>query len=241
MSGSGPHLAISIVIPVYREFNSINSCLHHLARMRDIQAAEVIVVDGDRGTTLERIFGEYPFSLKRIISPQGRGIQLNRGAAESQGSFLLFLHADTILPRSGLNLVRRALENRLAGSFDLQVDTKHYGIKLIRLFASVRSRMTRIPYGDQAMFIKRETFRSIGGFEEIPIMEDVAFMQNLKSRKIQITILREAVHTSDRRWRKEGVLRTTLRNWYIYMRYLTGTPSWKLLSMYPPNEPENSD
>ena len=228
---------ISIVIPVFREYASISRCLRHLASQKAIGTAEVIVVDGDEGSTLAQIQDDYPFPLIRIIAPRGRGIQLNRGVAESRGPALLFLHADTLLPRGALVLVRKALEVRQAGSFDLQVDTSHYGIKLIRLFASVRSRITRIPYGDQAIFIRRCAFDAIGGFEPIPIMEDVALMQKLKSERTPIIILKRAVRTSERRWRSEGIIRSTLRNWYIYLRYLRGASPSDLVSLYPPHDP----
>ena len=226
----------SIIIPVYREQEAIGSCLEHLAKLKEIAGTEVIVVDGDNGSTLDQIPSKsYPFELIPLNSPKGRGVQLNRGARVASGEFLLFLHVDTSLPRRALLLIRSALQSYLAGCFEMFVRTDNFWIKLISLFAAWRAHLTRIPYGDQGLFLKRTTYFELGGFDNIPIMEDVAFMKKIKSKGIPITILDSHIRTSDRRWKKEGITRATLRNWYISLLFLCGVPPKDLERHYLPH------
>ena len=226
----------SVIIPVYREWETINPCLEHLAKLEGISEAEVIVVDGERGSTLDHITSKhYPFNLIPLISPTGRGVQLNRGAHAASGETLLFLHVDTTLPRRAFPLIRSALRSYPAGSFEMFIQTDNCWIKVISLFAAMRARLSRIPYGDQGLFMKRSTFYELGGFDDIPIMEDVVFMKKLKRKKVRIAILDTHIRTSDRRWIKEGIARATVRNWYIYLLFLCGVSPSNLERYYRPH------
>jgi len=234
--GMGRAFRFSVIIPVYREFELIKQCLSHVDSLERTNEAEVIVVDGDGGTTL-RVLGKalYSFTLKSIVTERGRGLQLNRGAEESSGNFLIFLHVDTTLPTNALSLIEAALDSYDAGSFRLGIDSKRLFLRLGNFLANVRSWLTRIPYGDQVFFIRRELLPKIGGFQNIPIMEDVAFMRALKKLGIKITILRERVCTSARRWDEEGMLKGTFRNWALYIAYRLGVSPERLHRHYRPH------
>ena len=172
--------------------------------------------------------------VKTAISEKGRGRQMNFGVALAAGEILIFLHADTTLPYDAVELIEKAMEDgsRIAGAFDLAIDSERTAYRLIERAASFRSRMTRIPYGDQTIFIKKRDFLALGGFSDIPIMEDVEFMQRIKKRKWKICIIGKAVRTSPRRWEKEGIVYTTLRNWLIILLYLCGAKPESLVRFY---------
>jgi rSAM/selenodomain-associated transferase 2 len=194
--------------------------------------AEIIIVDGDpAGRTIEAARN---MGVNTAISEKGRGKQMNLGAALAAGEILIFLHADTLLPADALELIETAMEDGscVAGAFDLAVDSERPAFRLIEKAASIRSRLTRIPYGDQAIFVRKRDFQDLGGFRDIPIMEDVEIMQRIKKRKGKICILRKAVRTSPRRWEKEGIVYTTLRNWLILFLYLSGVRPEKLIRFY---------
>jgi rSAM/selenodomain-associated transferase 2 len=222
----------SIVIPVYREAGRINDSLDRLMRISGAADTEIIVVDGEPGkSTLAAI--KTP-AVRKIASPKGRGIQLNTGAREAAGAILIFLHADARLPPNALEIIDRTMisGDPVAGAFDLGIDSDRFTFRVIEKIASLRSRLTRIPYGDQAVFIRRDYFRSLGGFKEIPIMEDVELMQRIKKRGGEIHILKDKVQTSARRWEKEGILYGTLRNWLLVCLYYAGVRPERLARFY---------
>lgn len=159
---------------------------------------------------------------------------MNKGAGEAQSDILLFLHADTILPERALELIVNALSEKklMGGAFDLTIDGQGFAYRLIEKMGSWRSRLSRIPYGDQAIFVRKDLFRSIGGFRDIPLMEDVEFMRRVKKGGGKICILQQPVKTSARRWQKEGVVRCTLRNWVLIVLYLLGVSPEKLARWY---------
>ena len=164
----------------------------------------------------------------------GRGKQMNEGASIASGSILLFLHADTALPPDALKLIAAAMQKTtyVAGAFDLGIKSERSVFRVIEFAASLRSRITRIPFGDQAVFIRKEYFDVIGGFKEIPIMEDVEIMQGIKKRGDKIVILPQKTFTSSRRWEAEGILYSTLRNWVLQILYFFGISPHKLSRFY---------
>ncbi|MDM8536408.1 TIGR04283 family arsenosugar biosynthesis glycosyltransferase, partial [Desulfobacterales bacterium HSG17] len=170
----------------------------------------------------------------KVSSPKGRGIQMNAGAKQATGRILLFLHADTFLPVNGLELICYSLSknNIVAGAFDLGINSEIKYYRIIEKTASIRSRLTGVPYGDQAIFVKKDYFFSIKGFQEIPIMEDVDFMGRIKKHRRKIITLPLKVSTSSRRWETDGVLCGTLRNWLLMILYLVGTSPEKLAVFY---------
>ena len=169
-----------------------------------------------------------------LTTDPGRAIQMNRGAERATGSILLFLHGDTLLPPSAFSKISSVMSDPsvTAGAFSLGIITDNPLIKLIARFTTLRSHLTRTPYGDQAIFIRKELFMRIGGFREIPILEDLELMRRLRKGGYRIRLLRDRVRTSARRWEREGVMMGTLRNWYIKTRYLCGTPPEELVSYY---------
>jgi rSAM/selenodomain-associated transferase 2 len=225
----------SFIIPVYREQELINPCLSHLETLQRTDEIEVLVVDGDNGSTISRMDKERPFTLKAIKSPMGRGVQQNRGVQSSVGIFLIFLHVDTQIPGNACSLIENVLAHYHAGAFSLGIDTTCLFLKISQRFANIRSRFSRIPYGDQVIFIRRGTFVDLGGFQEIPLMEDVALMLQLRKRQFPVQILREQCLTSGRRWQKEGAVKGTLRNWALYTLYRLGATPERLIRWYRPH------
>ncbi|MDQ2999983.1 MAG: TIGR04283 family arsenosugar biosynthesis glycosyltransferase [Fibrobacterota bacterium] len=227
---------VSVVVPVYREGEGINGFLEALLGMDTSVAFEVLVVDGDGKSTLKHIESPLLAHISAISASQGRGCQMNAGAARARAPYLLFLHADARLPPLALERMVEALRygGTAAGAFDLAIDSPRLLLRLIARLASLRSRWTRIPYGDQGQFLSRETFRFLGGYREWPLMEDVDLMRVIKARKGCIKLLHEKVTVSARRWTKEGVISCTLRNWRLLILYYLGVPPRFLASYYPP-------
>ncbi len=232
-------MEFSVIVPVYRERERVNALLDHLEALarRDNADLEVLVPDGaDPPDTIEAISRP---GVVRLAAPPGRGSQMNAAAAVASGDILLFLHADTLLPERAFSLVRGLLENPVlaGGAFDLVLDDPGPVFRLIGSCASLRSRVTRVPYGDQAIFVRSPVFRSIGGFRDIPLFEDVDLMMRIKRAKLPIGFLDSPVTTSARRWKKEGITRTTLRNWSLCAAYLAGVSPERLAGFYRPHRP----
>ncbi|MBW2637883.1 MAG: TIGR04283 family arsenosugar biosynthesis glycosyltransferase, partial [Deltaproteobacteria bacterium] len=225
-------LKFSIIIPVINEGATINRAIDHLEGFGGQYSFECIVVDGSKnGETLKEIKKR---GVKKLISPKGRGGQMNKGASVAAGEIFLFLHADTKLPEGALDHIATVMKNNryVGGAFDLEIASENSLLRLIEKAASIRSRITRIPYGDQAIFIRRSFFENLGGFKEIPIMEDVDLMRRIKKKKCPIYITRKRVRTSPRRWEEEGIIYATLRNWSLMILYLMGMKPEKLARFY---------
>ena len=225
---------ISVVIPVYREREHVNEAISHLRRQGWPGGLEVIVVDGEQsGTTLRAIRDA---GVKTAVASGGRGAQMNAGAASARGEMLLFLHADTRLPPNGLSLASDLLvsHGRLAGAFLLGIASPRPALRAVAAVANVRSRLMRIPYGDQALFFRTEIFHAAGGFRNIPIMEDVELMRRLRRMGIRIGFVNARVSTSARRWHREGVVYTTLRNWTLLTLFWLGVSPRRLARYYRP-------
>lgn len=222
----------SIIIPVWQEESVILRTIEHIHSQQSTDSTEIIVVDGDpEGKTMEIARRK---GVKTAIANRGRGIQMNHGTALAVGNILIFLHADTRLPPDALGLIDNVMqdESYMAGAFDLAIDSEKIIFRLIEKAASLRSRLTRIPYGDQVVFMRKAVFNELGGFKNIPIMEDVEMMQRIKKRKGRIRIIERAVRASARRWEKEGIVYTTLRNWLLITFYLIGVKPEKLVRFY---------
>jgi rSAM/selenodomain-associated transferase 2 len=224
--------AVSVIIPVYREEAVINGAVAAVRLLPGGGGAEIIVVDGEAGGPTLAAIGDP--AVKKVLSEKGRGRQLSRGAEAATGDVLLFLHADTRLPACAFERIAEAMADQgcAGGAFDLAIDSPRRAFRLIETMANFRSRLTRVPYGDQAIFIRASHFRVLGGFREIPIMEDVEIMARIRRRGWRIVIASEPVLTSARRWEKEGVLFGTLRNWWLMGLYLCGVPAEQLTRYY---------
>lgn len=220
---------ISVIIPVYHEDETLLLTITHLRAMAYTQSYEIIVVDTHAITTLHR------FTLENVhlaYAKKGRANQMNEGALKARGEILLFLHADTRLPYHWDRGIEQALEHHTAGAFSLGIDDKHPALRLIEMMANLRTSITQLPYGDQAHFFKTSFFKSLDGYANIPLMEDVELMQRLKKRGEKIALLKPKVLTSARRWHKEGILYTTLRNRVLSFLYSVGLSPEKLIQYY---------
>jgi rSAM/selenodomain-associated transferase 2 len=223
---------VSIIIPVLREAHQLDSLIDHLCQIADGLPVEIIVVDGSSdGESIKAITRE---GVTLLTAPAGRARQMNAGAAVAKGDSLLFLHADTRLPQGALRRIFETLsdDRYVAGAFDLRYGSTRPSIRFIARVACLRSRLTRIPYGDQAQFFRRDYFEKLCGFADIPLMEDVEIMLRIKERGDRIFILPVPVVTSARRQEKEGVVRCTLRNWSIITLYFLGMSPERLVRFY---------
>jgi rSAM/selenodomain-associated transferase 2 len=222
----------SIIVPVLNEADQINPLIEHIHNQGFGPLYEVIVVDGDPQGGTVRIIQDK--DVTAITTEKGRGRQMNAGAAVARGEILIFLHADTKLPDGALEKISRVLEdqNYVGGAFDLRIDSDRLFLKYIATRASLRSRWNRIPYGDQAIFIRKKYFDQIGGYKEIPLMEDVDLMRRIKKDGKQIVILPDKARTSARRWESEGTLYTTLRNQIFVRLFNLGISPHRLTKYY---------
>lgn len=221
---------LTIVVPVLNEAGSIEAALGALAPLRQA-GAEIVVVDG--GSSDDTIARAGGLADQVLSAPRGRASQMNAGAAQGRGDILLFLHADTRLPPGGADamLARLANEDRAWGRFDVRIEGRHALLRVIAATMNLRSRLTGIATGDQAIFVRREAFMAVGGFPDIPLMEDVALSRKLKRLSAPICIA-ERVSTSGRRWDQHGVVRTVLLMWRLRAAYFLGADPRALARRY---------
>lgn len=223
---------ISVIIPVYSESALINPTLSHVDSITAGRTVEIIVVDGHPGgTTLKSISSR---GVIKLGSPRGRAAQMNRGARIATGRILLFLHVDTRLDPDAPSRILDATRSGeiIGGAFDLGIDSPRKVYRLIEWMVHQRSRLSRIPYGDQAIFMNRLFFLRMGGYREMPLMEDVDLMRRVKKSGRRIRIVPLKARTSSRRWEREGVVFCTLRNWALQALYLLGVPPNTLVRWY---------
>jgi rSAM/selenodomain-associated transferase 2 len=224
---NGPSL--SIVIPVLNEAAQIEATFNLLSPFR-ARGAEVIVVDGGSSDATADVARAHAHHVLR--STQGRATQMNAGAAAAGGKVLLFLHADTRLPDDADRLILTGLEatGRSWGRFDVRFNEGPL-LGLIAVMMNLRSRMTGIATGDQAIFVSRAVFEAIGSFPSIPLMEDIALSAHLK-RIGRPLCLRARVTTSPRRWKENGTLRTVFLMWRLRLAYFLGADPRQLAQRY---------
>ena len=218
-------LALSVVVPVLNEAPGIAAFLSALAPLR-AQGAEVVVVDGgSEDGTVELARG---LCDQLLSAPPGRARQMNAGARAAGGERLVFLHADTHLPPHAARRILEALEHRSWGRFDVSIEGAHPLLPVVACAMNLRSRLTGIATGDQAIFVRRDAF---DGFPDVPIMEDVAFSKAMK-RKGWPACLRDRVRTSGRRWESRGVLATIVLMWRLRLAYALGADPARLAERY---------
>ena len=221
---------LSVIVPTLDEGERIAATLDALASLRAL-GVEVIVVDGgSRDATVQRA----RLRADRVIpAARGRASQMNAGAEKATGDVLLFLHADTRLPSDADHVVLNALERsgRAWGRFDVNIEGRHPLLVLVGALMNLRSRLTGIATGDQAIFVKRDTFQAVGGFPAIELMEDIALCKRLK-RVGRPHCLRQRVVTSGRRWEEIGVIRTMVLMWRLRLAYFFGADPAELARQY---------
>jgi rSAM/selenodomain-associated transferase 2 len=221
---------VSIVIPVYRDADA----LARLLSARDIlEGVEVVVAMTADDASLESVRAAYP-DVIWVEAPRGRAVQMNAGAAAARGRWLIFLHADTHLPREWRAAVDAAdRDPRVSlGCFRFALDSRSLFARAIETGVRLRVGLFGLPYGDQALFVRRDVFSAIGGYADVPIMEDVDLVLRLRAEG---QLLRSPLHavTSARRWEADGWVRRTARHLALIARYLAGTPPDRLVRHDP--------
>lgn len=219
---------ISIIIPVLNEASKIAKTITVAKSGKNV---EILVVDGgSQDNTVEIV---QALGLKILFASPSRANQMNVGAKAATGEILLFLHADTHLPAKFDRSVRLVLcqPNTIAGAFALQIDGSLKGLRLVEKGVNWRSHFLSLPYGDQAIFVKTETFKALGGFSQLPIMEDFEFVLKLRNCG-RIAIIPTPVITSSRRWQKLGVWQTTIMNQLAIAAYFLKIPPESIAKWY---------
>ncbi len=222
---------LRVVIPVLNEGAALTERLKALQGLRK-QGVELVLVDG--GSQDESWVRAQPWVDRLLCTPSGRARQMNAGAvdtAQSQADALLFLHADTVLPGDALSAISQALQDRPWGRFDVQLDSPEPPFRMIETMMNLRSRLTGIATGDQAMFARTDAFRAAGGFPEQPLMEDVELSKSLLKQS-RPACLRQRVRTSARKWEKGGVWRTVFLMWRLRWAYFFGASPAELALAY---------
>jgi len=221
-------MRLSVIVPTLDEEATIASTLAHARRPGDV---ELVVVDG--GSRDETVNVARPLADRVLDAPRGRAAQMNAGAAAARGAVLLFLHADTRLPDDYPALVAEALApaDVVGGRFDIRLDAPGLAYRVIERLIGLRSRLTGVATGDQAIFVRRDAFVRVGGYPAIPLMEDIALCRALK-RAGRMAALRDVVVTSARRWQRDGLVRTVALMWTLRLAYYAGVSPARLARVY---------
>ncbi len=224
-------LFISIIVPVLNESQGIESFLEKLEWVR-LLGHEVIVADG--GSQDETIEKAKPFCDKLIVSTPGRARQMNAGASKASGNLLLFLHADTVLPKNFITELAAFMSSTQCwGRFDVRLSGRHPMLRVVERMMNWRSRLTGIATGDQAIFIKAAVFHQLNGFPDQPLMEDVEMSKRLKKIGRPFCIS-SPLTTSSRRWDTHGVWRTIWLMWKLRYQYNKGVSAREIHRQYYP-------
>ena len=228
-------MSIAVIIPVLNEEEALPFLFKGLF---PLNCDEIILVDGgsqDRTVEVAKTFLEPPkHSHHQIISgPKGRAAQMNEGAAHATTDILLFLHADTQLPHNAKNVIEQALSSLQAvgGRFDVRFPQDQGYAWVVSRMMNHRSRLSGMCTGDQAIFVRRSVFESMGGFADIPLMEDLEFSRRLK-QKGTVVALKDTVITSFRRWEQQGPLQTIVQMWTLRFLYWLGWDPQRLHRYY---------
>ena len=225
---------LSVVVPVLNEIEALPELLRHLSRLdqSNVIKHDIVLVDG--GSNDGTVQATTQAGFRVVSSPKGRARQMNAGASATSSDILLFLHADTRLPEGALEQVYSALgqaDQPSWGRFDVRITGDAFMLKIVARMMNLRSRITGIATGDQAMFIHRSLFDQVGGFPDQPLMEDVELSQRLCRIKRPVC-LRSRVVTSGRRWIDNGVWKTIVLMWQLRWAYWRGVPAEQLAERY---------
>jgi rSAM/selenodomain-associated transferase 2 len=219
---------ISVIIPTLGEEAALEACLKGLFATG---VEECLVVDGGSGDATVKVASRYATHV--LVAQGGRALQFSAGAAQATGRILCFLHADTTMPADWREQVLEVIDLRgcVAGAFRLGLEGDRWAWRVIEAGANLRSRWLGLPYGDQALFVRTDVFTAMGGFRPLPFMEDVEWVIRLR-RFGPLGLTRGRVTTSPRRWEREGIIRTTLRNNLALLGYFIGVEPSTLHQWY---------
>jgi len=220
--------SLSIIVPTFNEEKVLAACLDRLTSQKDV---EIILADAGSSDQTMSIAEKYPLTV--LQAKRGRASQMNAGAVHACGEVLCFVHADTLLPFGYKNLILEALESSevVAGAFSLHISLAGRNIRLVESLANRRAIHRQLPYGDQSLFLHARLYHRLGGFPDLPLLEDLIFVEQLK-REGKVVILPEPATSSGRRWKKNGVLRTSLLNQLILTGYRLGISPSRLARIY---------
>ena len=223
-------IALSIIVPTLNEADGVVAHLGALQALRQ-RGGEVIVVDGGSSDATPELAG--PLADVVMSSRRGRAAQMNAGASCARGRVLLFLHADTRLPDGDESFLATMVADDLWawGRFDVAIEGTHPLLRLVAWSMNLRSRLTGIATGDQAIFVRRQAFATVGGFPDIPLMEDIALSRRLKSLGRPLCLKQRAI-TSGRRWEQRGLLRTIVLMWWLRSSFWFGLNPGRLADGY---------
>ena len=218
---------ISIIIPILNEEKILAKTLNRL--QPELENSELIIVDGgstDASVSIARKYG------KVVFSERGRAKQLNTGAAAATGEIFIFLHADIWLESGAIAAARTALATGyVGGAFRQKIDGQHFLYRLIEAAANFRAQRLRVFYGDGGIFLARTDFQQLGGFPDVPILEEMEFSKGLR-RLGKTALISPCIHISSRRWEEGGIVKTTLNNWLIMLLYFLGVSPGRLAKLY---------
>lgn len=223
-------MRLSVIVPMLNEAAVLPRLLPQLRALKR-QGCEVLLVDGGSDDDSPGLIAQA--GLRVLASPRGRARQMNHGAAHAAGDLLLFLHADTRLPESALSAITQTLRssNAVWGRFDVLIEGTHPMLRVVAAMMNLRSRWTGIATGDQAMFVTRAAFDTVGGFPDQPLMEDIELSRRLR-RLSRPACIGQPVLTSGRRWESRGVWRTILLMWRLRWAYWRGAAADELAQRY---------
>jgi len=223
---------LSIVLPVLNEAATIGAALSRLPAA-EVGHVELVVADG--GSRDATVAIAQAHGARVVRSLRGRALQMNAGAQVATGDVLLFLHADTQLPPDAVGLIARAIAAGAQwGRFDVRIEGRHPLLAVVAAMMNLRSRLTGIATGDQAIFCTRALFDALDGYAPIALMEDIDFSTRARSQS-RPACLRARVSTSGRRWERQGVLRTIVLMWRLRLRYFFGADPRDLARDYRPH------
>lgn len=223
-------MSLSIIIPALNEETDIGLTVQRAAEEVDV-TVEIIVADGGSIDNTKSVAARLGCTI--VTSETGRAVQMNAGASRARGDILLFLHADTLLPHGYLKAITSVIANKdnIAGAFKLAIDSTIQSAEIIAWAANCRSKLLHFPYGDQGIFLRKADFLRLGGFPELPLLEDFELVRKLR-RQGNIAIVPLAIKTSGRRWSRLGFWRTTLINQKIIIGHLLGVSTDVLAGWY---------
>lgn len=220
---------ISIIVPVYNEAAIIEKLIDNLSQFKNY--CEIIFVDSGSSDGTDRIIEE---KHRLVYSPEkGRSYQMNYGATLAKGNIFLFLHADSVLPRNALSQIHQIISQGCkVGCFKMKFDSRNLLMKICGFMSNLRVRLRNIAFGDQGIFISRSYFYELGGFSEIPLMEDYQLSMDIKADGEKIALAKTKIKTSERRFLEMGRLKTMVKMQRLQYMYRKGEPIEVIANLY---------